>query len=363
MTDADVVVVGGGPGGSTAAWRLARAGARVVVCDAARFPRVKLCAGWVTHAALADLALDPETYPHTIQPFDTVTLDVDGRAHATHWPRTASFGIVRAEFDTFLLRRAAAAGADVREGARVRGVATDVAGVTVDTDTGPLRAPVVIGAGGHGCPVARGLGAVADAEPAVVTQESETRVGAALLRTLTPRHGVPELLAEPDFQGYGWYFTKGDFLNVGVGALGGLAVKQRLARLVERLRRDGRLPAGLELTPFRGHAYRVRRGPRRLAGDRFVLVGDAGGLARDVSGEGIGPAIRSGVLAAEALLDGGPSGYPARVDAALGAPAGRFGRLLRHLPSSVIVAAARLCCTRPGLRRRLVLEGAFGIGG
>src|SRR5207237_1181095 len=105
------------------------------------------------------------------------------------------------------------------------------------------------------------------------------------------------------------------------GALGGLAIRERLARLLARLRGDGRLPPDLALTPFRGHAYRVRRGlPRRLAGERFVLVGDAAGLARDVSGEGIGPAVRSGLLAAETILDGRPASYAGRVARTFGRP-------------------------------------------
>ncbi len=56
----DLIVVGGGPGGSTAAWRLAKRGLRPLVLDAAVFPRVKICAGWVTHEALRDLDIDPE---------------------------------------------------------------------------------------------------------------------------------------------------------------------------------------------------------------------------------------------------------------------------------------------------------------
>jgi len=188
-------------------------------------------------------------------------------------------------------------------------------------------------------------------------------VGSARLRGLTRRHGTPELIAEPDFRGYGWYFTKGDFLNVGVGALGGLAIRRRLDRLLARLRADGRLPETLLLTPFRGHAYTVRRDrPRRVGGERFLLVGDAAGLARDFSGEGIGPAVRSATLAAEALL-AGPAGELSRTGGGglrhaadpagttRRAPAPRHHRRLRQL-----------VCTRPGLRRRVVLEGAFGIG-
>src|SRR5438046_3124785 len=230
-------------------------------------------------------------------------------------------------------------------------------------DAGTFTAGVVVGAGGHGCPVARALGRARVEEEVVVTQESETRVGAERLRALTPRHGWPELIAEPDFRGYGWYFTKGDFLNIGVGALGGEPVRRRLQRLLARVAASGRLPHDLALTPFRGHAYAIRRGrPRRVGGERFALVGDAAGLARDVSGEGIGPAVRSGCLAAEALLDGGPATYAARIETAFGRPAGVLARLAHHLPGVLIVAAARLACTRPGFRRRLVLEGAFGIG-
>lgn len=363
MSESDVVVVGGGPAGSTVAWRLASAGARVTLLDAATFPRVKLCAGWITHGVLADLRLDPSAYPHTIQPFSSVSLAVGDVQHETRWPHVASYGIVRAEFDTYLLHRAAAAGTTIHEGARVRGVQETSTGVCVESDVGTFTAGVVVGAGGHGCPVARAFGDVDEHEDVVVAQESETRVGAERLRTLTPHHGSPELIAEPDFHGYGWYFSKGDFLNIGVGAIGGLPIRRRLERMLAALRERGRLPDDLQVAPFRGHAYAIRRDrARRLAGARFALVGDAAGLARDVSGEGIGPAVRSGVLAAESVLAGDPASHAERVAAAFGAPPAALARLSRLLPELVIVALARLACTRPRLRRRFVLEGAFGIG-
>jgi len=370
----DAIVVGGGPGGSTAAWRLARDGARVTVLDAARFPRLKLCAGWVTPTVWRTLELDPSSYPHTIQPFADATIELDGEVLQTRWPKTVSYGIVRREFDAFLLDRAAAAGAQIQQGVRVSGVISEDTGVTLETSAGTLRAPLVIGAGGHNCPVARALGEIADAEAVVVTRESETRVGASLLRELTSRCGTPELFAEPDFRGYGWYFTKGDFLNVGIGCIGdGRDLHRRCAAMLDRLHADGRLPVGLELEPFRGHAYAVRVDhPRRIAGDGFLLVGDAAGLARGVSGEGIGPAVESGVFAAEAVLargSGGAAGhglaraYTERIATRFGS--GRPGaaeRALGSLPRRALEGIARLTCRTPYLRRRLIFEGAFGMG-
>jgi flavin-dependent dehydrogenase len=72
MQTADAIVVGGGPAGSTCAWKLCEAGFDVLVLDRAAFPRTKLCAGWVTPEAMQDLELDPGDYPHSIMTFEAL---------------------------------------------------------------------------------------------------------------------------------------------------------------------------------------------------------------------------------------------------------------------------------------------------
>jgi geranylgeranyl reductase family protein len=370
VAEHDVIVVGGGPGGSTAAWRLARAGFQPLLLDAAVFPRVKVCAGWVTPEALADVQVDPQKYPLTIQAFSACRFEFDGARRETRWRRPASYGILRREFDHYLLDRARAAGVDVREGARVTEVTQGPDAVRVVSSHGTFTAPVLIGAGGHRCPVAQTFGQVSEREEVVIAQESETRLSPERIESLGPWWEAPELYVEPDLKGYGWFFPKGDVLNVGVGCVAGPGadLPRRRDALVSALRAAGRLPADLAIEPFRGHAYVVRRrAPRQLAGDRFCLVGDAAGLARDLSGEGIGPAIKSGILAAEAvearLRHGAPlDAYAAAVVRRYGTgEAGWLGRQLARIPDSWARACVRAILNTEVTRRHVVFGRIFGM--
>jgi geranylgeranyl reductase family protein len=366
----DVIVVGGGPGGSTTAWRLARSGLRPLLLDAAVFPRVKICAGWVTHEALADVEIEPEKYPHTIQAFTACRFEFEGTRHETRWRRPASYGILRREFDHHLLERARAAGADVREAARVTAVTRASGGIRVESERGAFTAPVVVGAGGHRCPVAKALGEVSEREEVVIAQESETRLPPERLGALRTFMDAPELYVERDLKGYGWYFPKEDVLNIGIGVVSGPGadLPRRRDALLAALHASGQLPPDLPIEPFKGHAYVVRRrAPRRLSGDGFCLVGDAAGLARDLSGEGIGPAIRSGLLAAEAVeahLRRGAAleSYGPQIVRRYGSGEESWlGRQLGRLPDAVARALVRTVLGVGVTRRRVVFGAIFGM--
>ena len=125
----------------------------------------------------------------------------------------------------------------------------------------------------------------------------------------------------------------------------------------------------MELTPFKGHAYSIQRGKaRRPSGERYLLVGDAAGLAQDFSGEGIGPAVRSACMASDIVLDW-LEGH-SRLEAYSRHLAEVYGRneegfvdkVVELLPGPLIRSIAKLMCGNAWLRRRIVLEGAFGIG-
>src|SRR5260221_13358627 len=152
METCDCLVVGGGPAGSSCARALVLAGLDVVVLDKANFPRDKICAGWITPAVVDELELDLADYrcERTLQPITGFRTGViGGRPVCTQYDRPVSYGIRRCEFDHYLLARA---GARLRLGAPLRSLRREQDQWIVNDG---IQAPVVVGAGGHFCPVAR----------------------------------------------------------------------------------------------------------------------------------------------------------------------------------------------------------------
>src|SRR5688572_17227881 len=174
MVRCDALIVGGGPAGSTCARILRQAGWQVLVMDRARFPRDKVCAGWVTPGVFSLLDLDPAEYRATgltIQDITGFRTSVMGDpAVETRYGRTISYAIRRCEFDTFLLSRS---GAEVLHQTPLKSLERRRGEWVANGD---ITSPVVIGAGGHFCPVARLLrGQDADVRP-VVAKEAEFRL-------------------------------------------------------------------------------------------------------------------------------------------------------------------------------------------
>jgi geranylgeranyl reductase family protein len=296
----EVIVVGGGPAGSACAGRLHAAGVDVLVLDRARFPRDKPCAGWVVPEVFRLAGLSQLDYglAATLQVMTGARLGlVGGPEREVDRGAPVSYGIRRAEFDHCLL---------VRSGARVvlgRDVSRLERGSGEWEVAGAYRAPIVVGAGGTFCPVAHRLNPVRDPGSLVVAEELEVRLGSRQSASCRIDPERPDLHFCRDFRGYGWCFRKGDFLNVGLGRRGHPAsLKAHLHAYLDWQVRRGRIPADLP-GRFRGHAYTVHGdASRRWEGDGLLLVGDAAGVAAAATGEGIRPALESGLLAAEAIL-------------------------------------------------------------
>lgn len=299
METRDAVVVGGGPGGSSCAGALKRAGLDVLVLDRAAFPRDKICAGWITPQAVAALDLDLADYRgdgRTLQEIRAFQVSVIGRRPASAaYDTVVSYGIRRFEFDHYLLVRAGAA-VHTEAVARLERRGGDW------VVNGRIRTPLLVGAGGHFCPVARVLGRPTRGPSVVVAQEIEARLSEDQARRCRVSHDTPELYFCPDLAGYGWAFRKGDYLNVGFGRRDGASFPDQVQGFARTLSASGRLPDEW-LSRWRGHAYAVYEGAEGgVVGDGVLLVGDAAGLAHAASGEGIGPAIESGLLAARAIV-------------------------------------------------------------
>jgi flavin-dependent dehydrogenase len=278
-------------------------------------------------------------------------------------PREAapvSYGIRRCEFDHYLLERS---GARKRLGEPLDTLVRTPEGWLVN---GRIRARLLVGAGGHFCPVAARLGPrAAGPQRAVVAQEVEFEMSASQRRGCRVAPDVPQLFFCDDLAGYGWVFRKGDWLNVGLGREDPRGLARHVGAFVSRMVDEGRIPAS---TPreVRGHAYLLYgHAPRRMVDDGVLLVGDAAGLAYPESGEGIRPAVESSLLAASVI---------ARASGDYGAPAlRRYDGLVRRRfgprrPSAQAEggAAARLrrfagraLLGSPWFARRVVLDRWF----
>ena len=362
MTRCDVLIVGGGPAGSSCAAQLRRAGLDVLVLDRQEFPRDKTCAGWVTPQVMNTLEIDLGDYAagRTLQPITGFLTGLIGRdVVENHYDQTVSYGIRRCEFDHYLLQRC---GARTMLGVPLKSMEREQNRWLVN---GEIDTPLVIGAGGHFCPVARRLGARSLENASVVAaQEIEFEASPADLERGSARPEVPELYFCPDLKGYGWCFRKDRFLNIGLGRVNAKNLSDHVAEFCEFLRRRGTVSGEIPLR-FHGHAYQLyERVDPTLVDEGVLLIGDSAGLAYPQSGEGIRPAVESGILAAETILAAEGNYSQERLRPYAVQLRDRFGKPRKNaisgwLPAAWLQAVAARLLVNRSFARKVVIDRWF----
>jgi geranylgeranyl reductase family protein len=387
--DADVIVVGAGPGGSAAAYHLARTGLDVLLLEKTTFPREKVCGDGLTPRAVRSLVeMGVDTAAEAGWARNRGLRIIGGGLRLElPWPELASwpdYGLVRPrhDFDEMLARHAEKAGARLREAITVTGpVRHDRTGrvtgvqarVGSDREPATFRAPVVLAADGNSARLALALG---------IRRREDRPLGVAVRRYYrSPRthddfleshlelwdgpRGASRLLP-----GYGWIFGVGDGTsNVGLGLLNTTAAFQHtdyrdlLRRWLSGLPPEWGLVEENAVGPVRGSALPMGFNRTPHYSDGVLLVGDAGGMVNPFNGEGIAYALESGALAADVVVQALARGTgPARERALAQYPAvmrARYGgyytlgRLFVHLigTPSMMRLGTRYGLSRPGLMR------------
>lgn len=357
----DVLIVGGGPAGSSLAWGLRNSGLDVLILDKQDFPRDKVCAGWVTPEVmkLLDIDLDDYARENVLQPIDGfVTGSLGNKTVHTQYKDVVSFGIRRREFDDYLLKRC---GTPVVYGKAFKSMQRlDDCWLVNDE----IKTRLIVGAGGHFCPVARLLGSGTGSKDSIVAaQEIEFKLTEEQKNLCSFKPDEPELYFLKDLSGYAWAFRKGDYINIGLGREDNHKLSEHVNNFVDYLKQEGKL--GFELPDrFKGHAYILQnQSSRKIIDNGVMLIGDAVGLAYPQSGEGIRPAVESALIAADVIshCDGHYElssliPYRQRLHERFGTPQ---PNKRSWLPDSIKQKLARLLLASKWFSRKVVIEQWF----
>ncbi|WP_396451140.1 geranylgeranyl reductase family protein [Actinomadura sp.] len=317
----DVIVVGAGPAGTSAACHLARAGLDVLILEKTSFPREKICGDGLTPRAVDELRaldIDLSDWFRT----EGVRLLGAGRTLELPWPSGHGLTRTRSDLDELLARNATAAGATLHENTKVTAPLLDRGRVTgVRTADGTHKARLVIAADGASSRLSVALG---------LHPRRDRPIGIAGRRYYrSPRHDDPYLEIRLDLApaGYGWIFGMGDgTCNVGVALL--RTDHPDYHHLFSDWLKTLPFTEDDAVGPLRGAALPMgfSRRPHYLPG--LLLVGDSGGMVNPFSGEGIAYSLQAGRIAAEVITRAfrGPfpekilSSYPSAIRRASGAP-------------------------------------------
>jgi flavin-dependent dehydrogenase len=293
MIETDVLIVGGGPAGASCAWRLRQNNIKCLILDENSFPRTKPCAGWITPQVVQDLNLNITEYSYGFTTFNSFNISVRNLKFKLC---TKQYAIRRVEFDDWLLHRA--------------GVPFKLHNVKTITQDGNkyiidamYSSKYLIGAGGTHCPVYRTFFSR-------ISPRAKESLIIALEEEFPYTHTNDRCrlwFMENHLPGYAWYVPKvNGYVNVGIGAnaeqlkANGDTLKNHWNLLVEKMDKMG-LVKGHTFNP-KGYSYYLRQKHPEVRKGNALIVGDAVGLATLDMGEGIRSAIKSGLLAAEAII-------------------------------------------------------------
>ncbi|MEX0833698.1 MAG: geranylgeranyl reductase family protein [Actinomycetota bacterium] len=387
-TEADVLIVGSGPGGSAAAYHLARHGVDVLMVDRAGFPREKVCGDGLTPRgvrAMIDMGIDPDDPGFTRADGLRVYRD-DRLVLSLPWPELSSFpnvGVVRTrlDFDHLLVQQAGKAGARLWERTEAVDPIEDssgwVTGATVRRLNGEakpkpqdVRARFVLAADG----AASRFGARAG-----VKRDASRPIGIAARRYYrTTRDVGPWLESWLDLwengemlPGYGWIFPVSEgVVNVGAGLLNtykgfkNVSAKRVFDIFVSMLPEDWRIGEETAEGPLLSGPIPMGMNRTPLATPGMLLIGDAGGLVNPFNGEGIAYAMESGELAAELVHDALASNRPGLAQTypvLLRERYGRYFHLGRKFVGAIGNPAVMHFATKHGLHREWLMKFAMRV--
>jgi geranylgeranyl reductase family protein len=294
----DLIVVGAGPAGTSAARSASKSGLKTLLIEKDRIPRHKLCGGGITPKVtqLLGFKLPDELVECTVK---SARIHVGDQTfnYATDQPLT--YMTTRANFDAFLTSKAKETGSEVLDQAPVTNIEANDSHVEVTTKKGIFRSKLLIGADGMGGPTAKLVHLYDHWKPHQVAyaMESEVSVGERHVHDFIGPNQYFDMYFGVSSAGYGWVFPKGDHLTVGVSC--------RLSRLRDaRELFDAFVRKVVALNGFeipKPQAYLIPvGGPARvpMVSKRVMLAGDCAGFAEPLLGEGIYFSILGGKIAA-----------------------------------------------------------------